>query len=118
MPGTGGSTGRPAIESAFEDRRWYGDFLSAAQTDLLDTSIHYRRDLAHTDLEFLASWQDFDTWQLQQPPTISAAPTLSTSSSIADRRTGPDCAFPTRVRHSITLPASIIHCGKSRVSST
>ncbi|GAB5453536.1 MAG: TonB-dependent receptor [Halioglobus sp.] len=64
VPGTGAANPVPAVVNEFQDRKWYGDFLDDAQTDLLDTSVHYRRSFDWTNFEFLASWQDFDTWQL------------------------------------------------------
>jgi len=64
VPETGGDNEIPAIKNKFEDRRWYGDFLSEQQTDLVDTAVHYRRDFDFSDMEFLASYQDFNTHQL------------------------------------------------------
>ena len=64
VPGTGGDNPLPAIENRFDDRKWYGDFLSAQETDLWDTSFHYRKDLGFTNLDLLASYQEFDTFQL------------------------------------------------------
>ncbi|MCR9104908.1 MAG: TonB-dependent receptor [Gammaproteobacteria bacterium] len=65
VPGTGGANPLPAVENRFDDRYYYGDFLSEAQTDLLDTAVHLRWNAAVTHVDFLASWQDFDTYNLE-----------------------------------------------------
>jgi iron complex outermembrane receptor protein len=61
VPGTGGEGEPPAVDNRFKDNYYYGDFISDAQTDLKDTSLHYRRDFDITNVDVLASWQDFDT---------------------------------------------------------
>ena len=64
VPGTGGEGEPPAVDNNFKDSHYYGDFISDAQTDLVDTALHYRRTFEWTNMEVLASWQDFDTWML------------------------------------------------------
>jgi iron complex outermembrane receptor protein len=64
VPGTGGANPVPAIDNELEDNYYYGDFITDAQTDLVDTAIHYRRSTDITNIDVLASWQDFDTWML------------------------------------------------------
>lgn len=64
VPGTGGDNPTPATDNKFDDRYYYGDFLTESQTDLVDASAHYRRELDLTNMDILVSWQDFDTWQL------------------------------------------------------
>lgn len=64
VPGTGGDNPVPATDNRFDDRNYYGDFLGDAQTDLLDTSFHYRRSFDWSNMDLLGSWQDFDTFQL------------------------------------------------------
>ncbi|MAT92682.1 MAG: hypothetical protein CME59_08775 [Halioglobus sp.] len=64
VPGTGGDNPTPATDNDFQDNFYYGDFITDAQTDLKDTSLHYRREFDVTNVDLLASWQDFDTWML------------------------------------------------------
>ena len=61
VPGTGGDSGVPAITNRFEDRHYYADFNSEAETDLRDTSLHWRWQADVANIDFLAYYQDFDT---------------------------------------------------------
>lgn len=65
VPSTGGSNSTAAIRNKFEDRKYYGDFLSRAETDLVDTSIHWRWAAPSVNVDFLSSYQDLKTYQLE-----------------------------------------------------
>jgi iron complex outermembrane receptor protein len=54
-------TADPGIINDLEDNFYYGDFVSRATTDLLDIGAHWRWNASITDIDFLASYQDFDT---------------------------------------------------------
>lgn len=58
VPGTGEDTGVPAIINDAKDNIYYGDFVSRANGDLLDTNLHYRWTLEQVDLDILASYQN------------------------------------------------------------
>jgi len=61
VPGTGGDNPVRAIHNRFEEAHYFGDFISEANTDLTDTSLHWRWYQDAVDLDVLASFQDFDT---------------------------------------------------------
>jgi iron complex outermembrane receptor protein len=65
VPGTGGANPIPAISNEFDDNRYYADYLSEAQTDLKDTSVHWRWDHQAVNVEFLAFYQEFDSYLLE-----------------------------------------------------
>jgi iron complex outermembrane receptor protein len=65
VPGTGGANPIPAISNEFDDNRYYADYLSEAQTDLKDTSVHWRWDHEAVNVEFLAFYQEFDSYLLE-----------------------------------------------------
>lgn len=62
-------TADPVVVNNLKDNLYYGDFISLATTDLLDIGVHWRWKPAITDIDFLASYQEFDTRLLdnQQP---------------------------------------------------
>ena len=64
VPGTGGDNPTPATTNRFDDRDYYADFNSEAETDLTDTSLHFRWAHSATNIDILASWQDFKTFNL------------------------------------------------------
>ncbi len=61
VPGTGGDNPVPATTNKFKDQIYYGDFRSKGETDIVDTSLHYKWDAGFTNVDLLASWQDFKT---------------------------------------------------------
>lgn len=64
VPGTGGDNPTPATTNRFDDRNYYADFNSEAQTDLVDTSFHFRWAHEAINIDLLGSWQDFETFNL------------------------------------------------------
>ncbi len=61
VPGTGGDNPIPAIYNKFKDQIYYGDFRSKGETDIVDTAFHFKWDAGWTNIDLLASWQDFKT---------------------------------------------------------
>jgi iron complex outermembrane receptor protein len=64
VPGTGGDNPTPATTNRFEDRDYYADFNSEAETDLVDTALHLKWAHSLTNIDILLSWQDFKTFNL------------------------------------------------------
>ncbi|MGB1140413.1 MAG: TonB-dependent receptor [Halioglobus sp.] len=61
VPGTGEGTELPAVFNKFEDNRYYGDFVSVAESDLLDTNLHYRWSAPWFNLDYLFSYQELSS---------------------------------------------------------
>ncbi|MDX1733454.1 MAG: TonB-dependent receptor, partial [Halioglobus sp.] len=64
VPGTGGDNPGPPVVKDFADNDYYADFNSEAKTDLVDAAFHFRWDAGVTNVDVLASWQDFETFNL------------------------------------------------------
>ena len=65
VPGTGGANPVPAIYNRFDDRYYYGDFLSDAQSKIKETTLHYMWAQESVNIDFLTSYQDLDTYTLE-----------------------------------------------------
>ncbi|MFK7975183.1 MAG: TonB-dependent receptor [Halioglobus sp.] len=64
VPGTGGANPFPAVQKRFKDNDYYGDFNSEAITEQTDIAGHFRWAHDAINIDILASWQDFDTFNL------------------------------------------------------
>lgn len=64
VPGTGGENAVAAIQKNFKARDYYGDFNSEATTDQKDVAGHFRWAHEKVNIDLLASWQDFKTFNL------------------------------------------------------
>jgi iron complex outermembrane recepter protein len=64
VPGTGGANPVPAVISQFTSSGYYADFNSESKTELFDASFHYKWDAPWSNIDLLASWQDFKTFNL------------------------------------------------------
>ena len=64
VPGTGGANPIPAIENRFDDRYYYGDFLSNAQSDIKETNLQWAWAQESVNIDFLTSYQKLKTYQL------------------------------------------------------
>lgn len=61
VPRTGGSNDFPASQTRFDRREYWGDFESEVEGDIRDTSLHLTSQLPWTQLDVIASYQDFNT---------------------------------------------------------
>jgi len=61
VPGSGGTNPVAAEYNQFKDRHSYASFPSEVTGKIKDTSLHWRWDTGLFDVDFLASYQDFET---------------------------------------------------------
>ena len=65
VPGTGGANAIPATQNSFDDRNYYGDFISDAHSKIQETNLHWIWAHDAVNIEFLTSYQKLDTYQLE-----------------------------------------------------
>jgi len=63
VPGTGGDNPTAAIDNRFDDRHYYGDWISEARSDIKETDLHWAWAQEKVNIDFLASYQELDTYQ-------------------------------------------------------
>ncbi|MFK7976663.1 MAG: TonB-dependent receptor [Halioglobus sp.] len=75
IPGTGGTNPTPAVFAEFNNREVFSPSRSQSSTEVKDIAANYRWNGENADIDFIVSFQEFDTSLVQiQTPWITDDP--------------------------------------------